>query len=224
MNATFESIEARHQREEREKRERNLPLLDAKLAARAKIPGPRVGDWLRLPRWHSQQPEFTRFTHDWGDQLQTGLGSFFLFHSGHCDYSGGLNPGCLKSDLVATDELKEGSVWFFDEDRSGGGRGVYFQANMRVFTFRPGGKLDGLHELHPPYSLIIADEQWLRERRREHRFSIDKNYPLGIGQEVTFDTREQLNTWLTAHQLKIKSHPDNLDHPGYHGLEWLPNL
>ncbi len=214
------SILERHEQEQRAKHERNLPLLDLKLAARARIPGVRVGDYIRLPRWHHQQPEFTRITHDWGDHVQTGDGSYFLSHGGHLSHSGGLDPGLAKDALVETSELKEGRVWFFDEDCSGGGRGVYFTAKMKVFVVKPGTDITGVYSLHPPFNLYVI-EPTHQLRRGCKRMVIDKRWTLGYGHEAEFDTEAELAAWLAAHHLARDSHKA-LEEPGYHGLRWLP--
>jgi hypothetical protein len=115
--------------------DRDLGILHQRALAYDKIPGPRIGDWVR---WAGGS--YARFCHDWGDQLQTtdgpNGGSFYL-GDGYISYSGGLDPGILKSTLHQTGELKLGSVWFFHHDSAGGGRGVHAQMDFRVFDSDP---------------------------------------------------------------------------------------
>ena len=118
------------------------------LAERVKLydarPGPRVGDYVMVV-----DKVLDRITHIWRDvpepRAQCGggeNGSYYL-GNGYCSYSGGLNGGCLLSDLEETDLLMDGCVWFFDDDVAGAGRGVYFRIRHRVFVLRHGAEFDG---------------------------------------------------------------------------------
>lgn len=97
--------------------------------------GPRVGDFLSSPEG------FLRFTHDWGDAIQTtvrpphpcsGDGSFYL-GEGFASFSGSLDPSIDKTKLQDTGEKQHGSFWFFHHDFWGAGRGVTFRIPCRVF-------------------------------------------------------------------------------------------
>lgn len=99
------------------------------------IDGPRVGDFLRTPEG------FLRFTHDWGDAIQTtvkpshpcnGDASFYL-GEGHVSFSGSLDPSISKMLLRDTGEKQYGSFWFFHHNMAGAGRGVSFRIPVRVF-------------------------------------------------------------------------------------------
>jgi hypothetical protein len=99
------------------------------------VDGPRVGDFLRTA------DGFLRFTHDWGDDIQTtvkashpchGDASFYL-SDGYASFSGSLDPAISKSKLRDTGEGIEGSFWFFHHGFAGAGRGVYFRIRCRVF-------------------------------------------------------------------------------------------
>lgn len=108
---------------------KNLEILEERKIAFDKIAGPRVGDYLSLPHGI-----MTRFTHDWGEEIQIGGGSgSFYFGNGYMSYSGGLDPSIEKKYIIQTDEKKDGMVWFFHENSSGGGRGVHFYIPFRVF-------------------------------------------------------------------------------------------
>ena len=73
----------------------NANILRSRLAAFNARTGPRVGDWLALAPPDPRCPTYTRFTHDWGDHIQTGGqdGSYYFSSTGHLSYSGGLDPG-----------------------------------------------------------------------------------------------------------------------------------
>lgn len=202
---------------------RNIPLLDNRLAAFNAHSGARVGDYLRLPRWNSRQPELTRFTHDWGDSLQTGGdagGQYYLPSSAHLSYSGGLNPGVNVVDLIPSNELLVGSVWFFDENHSGAGRGVTFNAAMRVFRLAKDGKLDGLYELHTHQNLTVNSLQTMRDRNVS-RFSISLPRTGYYGSH-SLDTEAELHVWLAENQLKLTK--PLADPRGWQLLDYLPNL
>lgn len=109
-----------------EQREREFNLVD----------GPRVGDFLRTPEG------LLRFTHDWGDTIQTTVGprhpcrgdaSFFLSNDGHVSFSGSLDPGIDKSQLKDTGEIEEGYFWFFHHNEYRAHNGVTFKIRCRVF-------------------------------------------------------------------------------------------
>lgn len=73
-------------------------ILDAAVALRDQIEGPRIGDFVLFPTG-----QLERFSHDWGDGgIQTSPGgSFFLSRSGHGSLScGGLNP-CIPAESLA---------------------------------------------------------------------------------------------------------------------------
>lgn len=110
--------------------EHNLKILAERMADFDKKEGPRVGDYLELP-----YGMVTRFTYDWGEEIQIGGGShsFYLGTGGYTSYSGSLDPGIKKEYMVDAGYKKDGLVWFFHEGYSGGGRGVYFSVPFRVF-------------------------------------------------------------------------------------------
>ena len=101
------------------------------------LEGPRVGDFLSTPEG------MLRFTHDWGDEIQTtvrpshpcnGDASFYL-SEGYVSFSGSLNPSIKKNLLEDTGEKQDGSFWFFHHNFAGAGRGVHFRIPCRVFKF-----------------------------------------------------------------------------------------
>jgi len=111
--------------------------------------GPRVGDFLRVA------DGIRRFTHDWGDGIQTTVGknhpcngdSSFYLGEGYASFSGSLDPAIEKTKLRDTGETLEGSFWFFHHDFWGADCGVNFKIPCRVFELVPAIKtLAGWHE------------------------------------------------------------------------------
>lgn len=106
-------------------------------------PGARVGDFLKLPTG-----KFTRFTYSWDDHIQTGgMGGSYYLGNGYLSYSGGLDPGVKKSDIVETDEKKDGLVWIFDKDEHRAHNAVHFKIEQRVFALKENADISGIWEL-----------------------------------------------------------------------------
>jgi hypothetical protein len=112
--------------------------------------GPRVGDFLRVP------DGVLRFTHDWGDSIQTtvgakhpcyGDGSFYL-SDGYASFSGSLDPAIDKTKLRDTGETLEGSFWFFHHNQACAENGVYFKLPCRVFEMVQEPKIKTLAGWH----------------------------------------------------------------------------
>lgn len=115
---------------------KNIDMLQARLIARERITGLRVGDWIeRLDGTRS------RATYVWdlgegGIHVQDGGSegaSFYLLDGGHESYSGGLNPGIPASSLQLTDETQDAWVWFFHLDHWMRDNGVSFKIQERVW-------------------------------------------------------------------------------------------
>lgn len=105
--------------------------LDKAAYLRSQIHEPLMGDYVLFPTG-----ELERFSHAWGDSIQTSPGgSFYLNANGRSSLScGGLNPS------VPIDSIEEipgatlqGRFWFFHHGRAGAGRGVYVDCACRVF-------------------------------------------------------------------------------------------
>ena len=110
---------------------RDQLILEEIIPLREAIQGPRQGDFVRFPTG-----EIERFCHNWKDSQQTSpiwAGSFFLFGNGQASFSGSLNPAIPQDTIAPTDEMMEGSFWFFHHNASGAGRGVSFKIPCRVF-------------------------------------------------------------------------------------------
>lgn len=98
------------------------------------VPGPRVGDFVITSNG------LQRFTHDWGNELQTTCatfggaksGSFYLGH-GFMSFSGSLDPGVPKSGLKLTDEIRPGACWFFSHGFAEASNGVSVMVPCRVY-------------------------------------------------------------------------------------------
>lgn len=120
---------------------RNKEILTQLSSAYNEKAGPRIGDWLKLP-----YGLYTRFTHFWDSSIQTGTGSFHL-GEGYISYSGGLDSGIAKADLIPTNELKSGSVWIWDKGEVGPGRGVQCEIMFRVFELKEGADTSGIPKI-----------------------------------------------------------------------------
>jgi len=181
----------------------NLELVATRMAAFNKRKGPRVGDFLKLPATDPRQGNMTRFTHYWGDSIQTGgmSGSFYL-GTDYQSYSGGLDTGPAIGDILPTDETRMGSIWLFDRGMSGGGRGVYFTQPMRVFTLREGADTSNFSELRCPYRMQFwPPESRNIERHGYHSYTwtIEKHC---MGDRAFMQNEEQfLRDWLASANL-----------------------
>jgi hypothetical protein len=179
----------------------NEALLAERLHHLNARPGSRVGDFLQLPMLHPKLGTMTRLTHDWGNHIQTGglNGSYYLTTHGCLSYSGSLDQGLKKADILTEPAgTKEGTVWFFDGGISGAGRGVYFKVPMRVFAIREGADLSGIGELRCPYHLTVLDEAG-------HRRTCNYWYTITLKamSHTAFTTAEQLCRWLSENGLKL---------------------
>lgn len=100
--------------------------------------GPRVGDFVIFP-----DGEYRRFTHDWGDGIQTTCknmsfgASFYFDRDGWMSFSGGLDPSIPKTRLFETAETREGLAWFFHHDRAFAHNGVNVMVPCRVYRYLP---------------------------------------------------------------------------------------
>ncbi len=115
---------------------RDGDMLHQRIMARDTTNGPRIGDYVNMP-----DGSLRRFTHDWGDTIQTttpkfGYGSYYL-GTGYSSYSGALDPGIPKSGLKDTGNPRDGAFWFFHHDYMTAHNGVDFTIPCRVFQYRP---------------------------------------------------------------------------------------
>jgi hypothetical protein len=110
-----------------------------------KISGPRPGDFVKL-----SDGTYQRFTRIYPGAIQAGASAnsegFYLGH-GTMSYSGGLNPGVKLSDLIKTDETKNGDVWFFHNNEFKAFNGIHFKVPFRVFMLKSDADTSGLWPL-----------------------------------------------------------------------------
>lgn len=111
-------------------------IFAARVAAWNLREGPRVGDFVRMP-----DNSLRRFTHDWGDAIQTtnprlGDASFYL-GDGYVDFSGSLDPAIRKDRLHLTEAIERGRFWMFHHGQTGARRGVHEYAPCRVYHCTP---------------------------------------------------------------------------------------
>ena len=93
--------------------------------------GVRVGDYVK------HKGKYTRVTYIWehDGQAQTGGSKLSSYHlgNGYTSYSGGLDSGHNIKNLKLTKEKRLGQVWIWDRGLAGGGRGVDFMMQFKVF-------------------------------------------------------------------------------------------
>lgn len=104
---------------------------------RSKILGPRVGDYIEM-----LDGSLRRFTHDWGDSLQTTVGtnhpcsgdeSFYLCDNGALSFSGSLAPPIDISNIADTGKTRSGGCWFFHRDYATAHNGVRAEVDCRIY-------------------------------------------------------------------------------------------
>ncbi|HBB16878.1 MAG TPA: hypothetical protein DCZ97_07710 [Syntrophus sp. (in: bacteria)] len=177
----------------------NTDILNDRIKSFNNHVGPRVGDYLYIPQTDERIPQYTRFTHHWGDRIQTGgtqnHGGYYLDRNGFFSYSGGLDSGIATADLIDTGETRPGSLWFFDGNVAGAGRGVHFMADMRVYTVREGADLNGLWHITCPYHLVATKE----EVGCGYWFTVTER---GVS-HIAFRTKEELLSWLKSKRLEL---------------------
>jgi hypothetical protein len=79
-----------------------------------------------------------RFTHDWGNSIQTTThserdGSFYLCDTGGVSYSGGLNIGIRKDRLRRVKGSLPMLFWFFSGNFAMANNAVHFYMPCRIF-------------------------------------------------------------------------------------------
>lgn len=125
---------------ERVKVARNKGLFERFMRAYDKRPGVRVGDYVK-----DASGAVRRVAYIWRDergkpfqwQTESGAGSYSL-GDGVVGMSGSLDSGFQEGSEFKQVGTKRGSVWVFDEDVAGAGRGVYSTARFRLFKLVKG--------------------------------------------------------------------------------------
>ena len=116
-------------------------ILSDRLEAYNAREGVKVGEFLQY------KDTFLRFSHDWGESIQTSQGGSYYLGDGYVSMSGALNSGVDKSALELTPDHQDGSVWFFHHDYRTAGGGVSFQVSFRVWKLKDEATID-------PYKVI----------------------------------------------------------------------
>lgn len=129
-----------------------LKIREAKRMERQSKSGePEVGDFVYMPVKEGEEPDLRRFTHDWGDSIQTTCGprhpchgdtSFYIDRDGECSFSGSLDRSIPKDKIKIKENgnggaLRYGNIWFFHHDWPGAGRGVYAMISFKVWEYVP---------------------------------------------------------------------------------------
>jgi hypothetical protein len=115
--------------------DRDAEILAQRIQQWQKVDGPRVGDFVHMP-----DGSLRRFTHDWGDDIQTTCGSFpgdvsFYFGGDYMSFSGSLDPAIEKAKLTDTGETRDGKAWFFHHDWAKAHNGVSVMVPCRVYRY-----------------------------------------------------------------------------------------
>lgn len=97
---------------------------------------PKVGEFLKY------KDTFLRFSHDWGESIQTSQSGSYYLGDGYISMSGALNSGVDKSALELTSDRKSGSIWFFHHDYWTAGGSVNFQVDFRVWKLKDESTID----------------------------------------------------------------------------------
>jgi hypothetical protein len=119
----------------------NQEIFKERSEAFNKLEGLRIGDYVQ-----EKDGKLTRVTHihryrdtpekEVGVQTGGNSGSYYIGEDGYLEYSGGLDSGYKLGQLEKTDKKEKGSVWFFDENIAGGGRGKHFDMEFDVWKVK----------------------------------------------------------------------------------------
>lgn len=117
--------------------DRDREILAERVAMLNEVEGPREGDFVIFVA-----DDITRrISYIWRDEhgiafnVQTSDGaSYYLGGNGWVSVSGSHYSGVKPETLTPTDQVREGSVWFFHHDAAGADCGVYASMDFRVYT------------------------------------------------------------------------------------------
>ena len=122
------------------KAEKDLILIKDRVKNYHNRQGFKVGEFIYLP-----DGQKVIISHIWDDTVQTsGGGSMHLNSGGGISFSGGLDSGIKKTDLILTEKFDSGQIWIFHEGLSGGNRGVHYKMPFRVYKTKKGADLTGI--------------------------------------------------------------------------------
>ena len=125
------------------KAERDLILIKDRIKNYHNRQGFKVGEFIHLP-----DGQKVIISHIWDDTVQTsGGGSMHLNSGGGISFSGGLDSGIKKTDLILTEEFDSGQIWIFHEGLSGGNRGIHYKMPFRVYKTKTGADLTGIPQV-----------------------------------------------------------------------------
>jgi len=125
------------------KAEKDLILIKDRVKNYHNRQGFKVGEFIYLP-----DGQKVIISHIWEDTVQTsGGGSMHLNSGGGISFSGGLDSGIKKTDLILTKEFDSGQIWIFHEGLSGGNRGVHYKMPFRVYKTKKGADLTGIPQV-----------------------------------------------------------------------------
>lgn len=191
----------------------NALILEQRLKSFNAHDGPRVGDFLKLPMLHPKLGTITRFTHDWGDLMQTGgMGGSFYLSDGHLSYSGALDRGTEKKFIGRQVGERRGAVWFFSRNVHRAHNGVTFEIPCRVFELLPGADLTRFSELESGFWLCVCNDE--QRQRHGYRYTITRR----AMSHIAFDSVNGLAEWARREQLGL---PKDLFAFGHHRLEYV---
>lgn len=123
--------------------EKDLLIIKERSEAYSNREGLKVGDLINLP--DGQQ---VMVCHVWKDTVQTsGGGSMHISGSGNLSYSGGMDSGLKKTDLIESQDKGTVEAWIFHNGYSGAHRAVYFRLMVNVYTTKDGADLSGVPQV-----------------------------------------------------------------------------
>lgn len=126
-----------------DKAERDLAIIKDRIEKFNSREGFKIGSKIKLP-----DGQYVMISQIWDESVQTSLGgSMHLGKSGYISFSGGMDSGIDKSDLILTDEVSYSTIWIFHNDLSGGGRGVYYKMPFQVYRTKRGADLSGIPQV-----------------------------------------------------------------------------
>lgn len=117
--------------------DRDREILENSIREFDKTEGPRVGDFIDFG-----DDKLRRFSHDWGDSLQTTDGRYgwsFYFEGGSISFSGGLDPKIPIEQIErvsGAEGFRFGNVWFFHHKDVCAHNGVGAKVLFRVFRLK----------------------------------------------------------------------------------------
>jgi hypothetical protein len=110
--------------------DRDRAILAERMAARAVVDHPLVGDFVSFACGTVR-----RISHDWGDSVQTSdehQGSWYL-GMGYCSFSGSLHGSTDLATITGTNRKQDGRCWFFHHNNVEAYNGVDMVAPFRVW-------------------------------------------------------------------------------------------